>query len=44
MGWNTYSISRILICIKFFEKTHEKSADNPPIKIYIDKIENRITI
>ena len=29
---------------EIFEKTLEKFADNPPIKIYIDKIENRITI
>ena len=24
-------------------KTHEKVADNPPIRIYVNKIENRIT-
>ena len=23
-------------------KTHQKVADNPPIRIYVDKIENRI--
>ena len=29
--------------IKYFIQRHEKATDNPPIKIYANKIENEIT-
>ena len=43
----SYSISDIQEFIRYFEfiiKKHETFTDNPPIGIYINKIENRIAI
>ena len=42
-----FNFQTFMFCIRYyFENILEKNAektDNPPIKIYIDKIENRIT-
>ena len=41
--WNdTYSISDIQDYFEFIIKKHETLAENPPIKIYPNKIKNRI--
>ena len=39
----SYSISDIQDCFEYILKKHSESADNPPIRIYVNKIENRIT-
>ena len=38
----SYSISDIQDCFEFIIKKHETLAENPPIKIYPNKIKNRI--
>ena len=38
----SYSVSDIQDYLDYIIKKHETFADNPPIKIYINKIENRI--
>ena len=38
-----YSASDIQDYIDYIIKKHETVTDNPPIKIYVNKIENRIT-
>ena len=37
-----YKIFKIVSCISS-KKRHERVTDNSPIKIYVNKIENRIT-
>ena len=39
----SYSISDIQDYFEYILKKHSESADNPPIRIYVNKIENRIT-
>ena len=39
----SYSVSDIQDYLKYIIKKHETVTDNPPIRIYINKIENRIT-
>ena len=39
----SYSISDIQDYFQYILKKHRESVDNPPIRIYINKIENRIT-
>ena len=39
----SYSISDIQDYFQYILKKHSESVDNPPIRIYINKIENRIT-
>ena len=46
--WNkefrlSYFVSNIQDCSKYIIKKHEAVSDNPPIRIYVNKIENRIT-
>ena len=46
--WNkefqlSYFVSNIQDCSKYIIKKHEAMSDNPPIRIYVNKIENRIT-
>ena len=41
MDHTLYQIFKIILSI--FKKKHNESIDNPPIKIYLNKIENRIT-
>ena len=38
----SYSVSDIQYYFKYIIKRHEIVTDNPPVKIYINKIENRI--
>ena len=38
-----YSISDIQDYFEYILKKHSKSVDNPSIKIYVNKIENRVT-
>ena len=38
----SYSISDIQDYFEFILKKHSESVDNPPIRIYVNKIENRI--
>ena len=38
----SYSISDIQDCFEYIIKKHETIADNPPVQIYTNKIENRI--
>ena len=38
-----YSISDIQDCFQYILKKDSESVDNPPIRIYVNKIENRIT-
>ena len=38
----SYSISDIQDCFEYIIKKHETIADNPPVQIYVNKIENRI--
>ena len=38
----SYSVSDIQYYFKYIIKKHEIVTDNPPVKIYINKIENRI--
>ena len=38
----SYSVSDILDYFKYIIKKHETIVDNPPIRIYVNKIENRI--
>ena len=39
----SYSISDIQDYFEYILKKHRKSVDNPPIRIYVNKIQNRIT-
>ena len=39
----TYFVSDIQDYFKYIIKIHETFADNHPIRIYVNKIENRIT-
>ena len=39
----SYSISDIQGYFQYILKQHSESVDNPPIRIYVNKIENRIT-
>ena len=39
----SYSVSDIQDYFEYFLKNHEENIDNPSIRIYINKIENRIT-
>ena len=39
----SYSISNIQDYFQYILKKHSESVDNPPIRIYVNKIENRIT-
>ena len=39
----SYSISDIQDCFEYILKKHSESVDNPPIRIYVNRIENRIT-
>ena len=39
----SYSVSHIQDYFEYFIKKYETGTDNPPIRIYINKIENRIT-
>ena len=39
----SYSILDIQDCFQCILKKHSESVDNPPIRIYVNKIENRIT-
>ena len=39
----SYSVSDIQDYFKYILKKHGESADNPPIRIYVNRIENRIT-
>ena len=39
----SYSISDIQDCFEYILKKHSESVDNPPVRIYVNRIENRIT-
>ena len=39
----SYSVSDIQDCFEYIIKKHETFTDNPTIKIYVNKTENRIT-
>ena len=39
----SYSVSDIQDCFEYITKKHETFTDNPTMKIYVNKIENRIT-
>ena len=39
----SYSISDIQDYFEYILKKHSGSVDNPPIRIYVNRIENRIT-
>ena len=39
----SYSISDIQDYFEYILKKHSESVDNPPIRIYVNRIENRIT-
>ena len=39
----SYSVSDFQDYFQYIIKKHETFADNPPIRIYVNKIENRIT-
>ena len=38
----SYSVSDIQGCFEYIFKTHGENIDNPSVKIYVNKIENRI--
>ena len=40
----SYSISDIQDYFEYILKKHNESIDNPPIRIYVNKTENRITL
>ena len=47
--WNeefsgSYSVSDIQDCFKYITKLHEAVSDNPPMRIYVKKRENSITL
>ena len=42
LNWS-YSVSNIRDYFKYFIKKYQKETVNPSIKIYVNKIENRIT-
>ena len=39
----SYSVSDIQVYFEYIIKNHGKETDNPLIRIYVNKIENRIT-
>ena len=39
----SYSVSDIQDYFKYIIKKHETVTDNPPVRIYVNKIENMIT-
>ena len=39
----SYLVSDIQDYFEYIQKKHSENVDNPPIRIYINKIENRIT-
>ena len=39
----SYSVSDIQGYFEYIIKTYQKGTDNPPIRIYVNKIENEIT-
>ena len=39
----SYSISDIQVYVEYIFKKHSESVDNPPIRIYVNRTENRIT-
>ena len=39
----SYSVSNIQDCFEYILKRHEENIDNPSVKIYVNKMENRIT-
>ena len=43
LPYGSYSISDIQDYFEYILKKHSESVDNPPIRIYVNKIENRIT-
>ena len=43
MPGRSYSVSHIQDYFEYFIKKFETGTDNPPIRIYINKIENRTT-
>ena len=42
LDWS-YSVSDVQDCFEYIGKKHEPATDNTPIRIYVNKIENRIT-
>ena len=40
----SYSASDIQHCFRYIIKKHEAVTDNPPTKIYVNQIENEITL
>ena len=40
----SYSVSDIQDCFEYISKKNETLTDKPPIKTYVNKIENRITL
>ena len=43
LSYRSYSISDIQDYFEYILKKHSESVDNPPIRIYVNKTENRIT-
>ena len=43
LPYGSYSVSNIQECFEYILKKHEENIDNPSVKIYVNKIENRIT-
>ena len=43
LPYGSYSVSDIQDCFEYIFKKHERVTDNPSIRIYINKVENRIT-
>ena len=39
----SYSLSNIQYYFEYIMKKHEAVTDNPPIRIYVNKIESRVT-
>ena len=39
----SYSVSNIQDCFEYILRKHGENIDNPPVKIYVNKTENRIT-
>ena len=43
MAYGSYSVSDIQDYFEYILKKHSENVDNPSIRIYVNKIENRIT-
>ena len=43
LPYGSYSVSNIQECFEYILKKHEENIDNPSVKIYVNKMENRIT-